>query len=69
MQYPYLVKKANGEIMVHILIVNGPNLKFLGQRQSEIYGYESLDMISDKIHELIPNMVNEMSIDFFSVKS
>ena len=33
--------------MKKVLIINGPNLNFLGKREKDIYGYESLEEIND----------------------
>ena len=37
----------------HILILNGPNLKALGQRQPEIYGSESMDCVPAQVQSLL----------------
>jgi len=38
--------------MSNILILNGPNLNLLGEREPEIYGYESLEDISSTLDEV-----------------
>ena len=45
--------------MSKILILNGPNLNLLGEREPEIYGYESLDDISAGLNEV----AKEISVD------
>ena len=45
--------------MSKILILNGPNLNLLGEREPEIYGYESLDDISSGLNEV----AKEISVD------
>lgn len=32
-----------------ILVINGPNLNMLGDRQVDVYGYQTLDEINDRI--------------------
>lgn len=35
--------------MTQVLVLQGPNLNLVGTREPEIYGYESLDQIHDRI--------------------
>ena len=37
--------------MLHLAIVNGPNLNLLGTREPEIYGHESLDHVFSQLRE------------------
>ena len=50
-----------------IIIVNGPNLNLLGEREPEIYGIESLSQVNTWIrnHELC----RSLEIDFFQSNS
>ncbi len=51
--------------MLKILIMNGPNLKSLGQRQPEIYGHDGLEAIPGAVQELMPHKAHEIQLDFF----
>ena len=52
---------------MNIIIVNGPNLNLLGEREPEIYGSESLSEVNSWIenHEACANL----SLEFFQSNS
>ena len=54
------------EIMGKILILNGPNLNLLGEREPEIYGYESLNDISSGLNEVAKEINVELSHQQFN---
>ena len=52
--------------MGKILILNGPNLNLLGEREPEIYGYESLNDISFGLNEVAKEINVELSHQQFN---
>jgi 3-dehydroquinate dehydratase-2 len=49
--------------MTKVLIIHGPNLGLLGDRQPEIYGNFSLDHINHRLKERASEL--ELQVDFF----
>ena len=49
-----------------ILVLNGPNLNLLGEREPEIYGYESLNDISSGLNEVAKEINVELSHQQFN---
>ena len=53
-----------------ILIVNGPNLGHLGQRQPEIYGHEGMDVVPGLVERLLGgDKARDVALDFFQSNS
>lgn len=46
-----------------VLVINGPNLNFLGKREPEIYGKETLEDINKELLEMSKKL--DIDIDFF----
>lgn len=53
--------------MMNILIINGPNLNFLGKRDPEIYGNRTLDKINENL--AIATDKFNLSLKFFQSNS
>lgn len=48
-----------------ILVANGPNLGFLGQRQPEIYGNKKMDDLPDLLEELMGKRAEDIELAYF----
>ncbi len=57
--------KCKWGIMYKILIMNGPNLRALGQRQPEIYGHDGLEAIPAAVRALMPHEAENIQLEFF----
>ena len=49
-----------------ILVINGPNLNFLGKREKDFYGSITLKEIENKLKKIAKN--KKISINFFQSK-
>lgn len=52
-----------------ILIMNGPNLGFLGQRQPEIYGSQGMDAVPGMVGDLLGSNAASIRLDYFQSNS
>ncbi len=54
---------------LHILIINGPNLKSLGQRQPHIYGTETMEHVPHMTEQLLQGQNVDVQLEFFQSNS
>lgn len=47
---------------MEVLIIHGPNLNMLGKREPDVYGYETLEEIDNKIRQLAKELQINVSI-------
>lgn len=47
---------------MHLLILHGPNLNLLGEREPEVYGSQTLDQINDKIKRYVQEKGGDVRI-------
>lgn len=52
-----------------ILVVNGPNLGFLGQRQPEIYGSEGMDNLPNLLRTIMGKKADTVALQVFQSNS
>jgi len=50
---------------MNILIINGPNLNLLGEREPEVYGYDTLDDINKWLISEAYNLNTKINLEFF----
>lgn len=51
------------------LILNGPNLGYLGKRQPEIYGSDGLDTVPGLVADLLDKNADQVELEFFQSNS
>jgi len=47
---------------VRIVVIHGPNLRLLGQREPEVYGADTLDTINEMIQELAAELGADVEV-------
>ncbi|EMG38852.1 3-dehydroquinate dehydratase [Desulfocurvibacter africanus PCS] len=52
-----------------ILVLNGPNLGYIGKRQPEIYGSQGMDQVPALVRELMGEKANDVRLSFFQTNS
>jgi len=53
--------------MSKVLVVNGPNLNLLGQRQPDVYGTSTLDELNEKLGQFASEL--KLELEFFQSNS
>ena len=48
-----------------ILIVNGPNLRFVGQRDTGVYGQRKISDIPDILEDSYPELLRRIKLEFY----
>lgn len=54
---------------MEILIVNGPNLGFLGQRQPDVYGSKGMDAVPELVRTVVGADAERIRLAFFQSNS
>jgi 3-dehydroquinate dehydratase-2 len=57
------------DIFMKILIINGPNLNFLGKREPEIYGSNTLEDINALLLKESASLSKDIKLEFFQSNS
>jgi 3-dehydroquinate dehydratase-2 len=52
-----------------ILVINGPNLGFLGQRQPEVYGSQGMDALPEMVERLLGERARDIRLELFQSNS
>lgn len=54
---------------MEILVINGPNLGFLGQRQPEVYGSQGMDALTALVERLLGEHARQIRLTLFQSNS
>lgn len=54
---------------MEFLVVNGPNLRFLGQRQPELYGQTDMDALPELVARLLGDNALQITMSYFQSNS
>jgi 3-dehydroquinate dehydratase-2 len=54
---------------LNILILNGPNLGYIGKRQPEIYGSQTMDDMPDILRQIMGSNANAVALRHFQANS
>ncbi len=54
---------------MHVLVLNGPNLGFIGQRLPEIYGASGMDALPALVERLMGDAAKDINISLFQSNS
>lgn len=54
---------------MEILVINGPNLGFLGQRQPEVYGSQGMDALPALVERLLGEHARQIRLTLFQSNS
>lgn len=52
-----------------ILVINGPNINFLGKREPEIYGSETLEDLNSRLSDYVKAFRDDATVEFFQSNS
>lgn len=55
--------------MMNILVINGPNINFLGKREPEIYGSDTLEDLNSRLSEYVKGFRDDVTVEFFQSNS
>lgn len=52
-----------------ILVINGPNINFLGKREPEIYGSDTLEDLNSRLSYYVKSFRDDVTVEFFQSNS
>lgn len=56
-------------MVMKILVINGPNINFLGKREPEIYGRDTLEDLNSRLSDYVKSFRDDVTVEFFQSNS